>query len=148
MKLYVQWISRSGALMYLSSASLATEGAVKGANIEPLSVGNILTTVGALAIVLGILMAAAWLLRRSRLGLGSTSGPIDVVAQQALGVKERVLLLHVAGQNILVGSAGGQLRKLHSWEGERPIASHPSTPAFGDQLQRQLSRSLFKRGQS
>lgn len=133
--------------MGLASAAQATEAA-RGATIEPLSVGNILTTIGALVLVLGVLMVSAWLLRRSRLALGGGSEPIEVLAQRSLGVKERVLLLHIAGQNILVGSAGGQLRKLHSWEGVRPVSGSSTKPAFGDHLQAQLSRPLFKRDPS
>jgi flagellar protein FliO/FliZ len=68
----------------------------------------------ALVLVLGAVFAAAWLLRRLRGFGGAKDGnAIAVVAERAVGPRERVVLLQVDGERVLVGVASGQVRALH-----------------------------------
>jgi flagellar protein FliO/FliZ len=69
-----------------------------------------------LLLVLAAVFAAAWLLRRVR-GLQRTrsSEGLAVVAEVAVGPRERVVLVEVGGERVLVGVAPGSVRALKSW---------------------------------
>jgi flagellar protein FliO/FliZ len=71
-----------------------------------------------LLLVLGAVFVAAWLLRRMR-GLQRTRSAegLTVLAEVAVGQRERVVLLEVAGERVLVGVAPGSVRALKSWPG-------------------------------
>lgn len=95
-------------------------GAPAVAEVAPTPAGGLAQVTLSLALVLAAVFAAAWLMRRlrgTRLGAG---GDIRVVAEQALGSRERVVLLEVGGERLLVGVAPGSVRALHAW---RPAAS-------------------------
>lgn len=76
-----------------------------------------------LLLVLGAVFVAAWLLRRMRgLQRSRSAEGLAVVAEIAVGQRERVVLLEVAGERVLVGVAPGSVRALKSWPaaGGRP----------------------------
>jgi flagellar protein FliO/FliZ len=69
-----------------------------------------------LLLVLGAVFAAAWLLRRVRgMQRTRTTEGMTVVAEVAVGPRERVVLVEVAGARVLVGVAPGSVRALTSW---------------------------------
>jgi flagellar protein FliO/FliZ len=74
-----------------------------------------------LALVLAAVFVAAWVLKRMR-GFGPTRGDdaITVVAERAVGPRERVVLLQVGPDRVLVGVASGSVRALHTVTGAAP----------------------------
>lgn len=124
------------------AAPLANEsGAGAQKALQPLSYGNAMNVIGSLMLVLALLFAAAWLMRRSQSLIKPRTGHIQVVSQIALGVKEKVLLLKVGDENILLGCSSGTMRPLHTWQGDLPDApENDSTgaPQFMTLLQQQL----------
>ncbi|HCS27715.1 MAG TPA: flagellar biosynthetic protein FliO [Spongiibacteraceae bacterium] len=109
--------------------------------MEPLSYGNALSVIGSLMLVLAVLFAAAWLMRRGQGFIRPKAGQIQVVSQIALGVKEKVLLLKVGEENILVGCTAGNIRSLHTWQGELPDAPVEDSKA-GDTFMTLLQQQL------
>lgn len=109
--------------------------------LQPLSYGNALNVIGSLMLVLALLFAAAWLMRRGQALIKPRTSHIQVVSQLALGVKEKVLLLKVGDENILLGCSSGNIRSLHTWQGDLPEPT-PQSPSsanhFLDVLQQQL----------
>ena len=66
----------------------------------------------ALGLVLGLIAAAAWLLQRLYQPRAGQGALIQLHASAALGARERVVLLEVGGQWLLVGVAPGQVTSL------------------------------------
>lgn len=66
-----------------------------------------------LAVVLGLLGATAWVSRRFRGSALGHGGQIEVVSGMSLGARERVVLLKVGGDRVLVGVSPSGLRTLH-----------------------------------
>ena len=67
----------------------------------------------ALGLVLAVIFVAAWLLRRMR-GFGKTgTGVLDIVADLAVGQKERAVLIRVGTTHVLIGVAPGRVTTLH-----------------------------------
>ena len=115
--------------------------------LEPLSYTNAINVIVSLLIVLALLFAAAWVMRRSQHLLKPKAGHIHIASQLALGVKDKVLLLKVGDENVLVGYSGGTMRSLHTWQGDLPDAPAQSTDANGNfvhLLQKQLNSKTKK----
>jgi flagellar protein FliO/FliZ len=98
-----------------------------------------------LAIVLGAIFAVAWLARRMR-ALGRRPGaPIDVLAETAVGPKERVVLLQVGGKQIVVGVTANSINTLLVLDTPVQLPgpdspSSPDKPNFKDLLMRSLGK--------
>jgi flagellar protein FliO/FliZ len=70
----------------------------------------------ALAVVLAFVFLAAWALRRLRkLNIAGGAQQLQIVAQVALGSKERAVLVRVNDIHVLVGVAPGRVTALHSF---------------------------------
>ncbi len=100
----------------------------------------------ALVIVLVAVFIAAVLLKRLRGFTGGGSDGIEVVAQASVGNKERVVIVRVAGNRLLLGVASGQVNLLQTLPPE-PASTSPDTvvtppgmPRFGELLRRSLGR--------
>ncbi len=90
-----------------------------------------------LLLVLAAVFAAAWAVRRLK-GFGRVApGAIDVIADVALGPKERAVLLQVGKQQLLIGVASGSVNTLHVLA--EPIATASRTPALSQEGAQQAS---------
>jgi flagellar protein FliO/FliZ len=79
----------------------------------PSGVGSLGEVTVALALVLGAIFAAAWLLRRVR-GFGKPNGAaLDILADLPVGPKERAVLIRVGTTQLLIGVAPGRVSTLH-----------------------------------
>lgn len=99
----------------------------------------------ALLLVLGLVFALAWLLRRLRNTQRPGAPGIEVIAEAALGPKERAVLIQVDRARLLVGVAAGQVRTLHVLPEADPAApgttaAAPAAPNFAELLRRSLGR--------
>ena len=90
-----------------------------------------LRMVAGLGVVLGLLVAAAWLSRRFRLPSRLRGSAIEVLSGISLGSREKVVLLRVGQEQLLVGISPGGMRTLH-------VLKDPAPAAFAEQLQEQL----------
>ena len=66
------------------------------------AMGDLTGVLLSLALVVGFIFAAAWVVRRMPLGLGRASGPLKVLAALPLGPKERLVLVEARGEQILI----------------------------------------------
>jgi flagellar protein FliO/FliZ len=99
------------------------------------SAGSLAQVTLSLLLVLAAVFAAAWVVRRLR-GFGRFGGgALQVVAEIAVGAKERAVLIQVGKQQLLIGVAPGRVSTLHVLsepiEGQRTQAPSDSTPAGG-----------------
>ncbi|MGC8698115.1 MAG: flagellar biosynthetic protein FliO [Halothiobacillus sp.] len=108
----------------LSSSKAQPEPAA----FDPLSTAYLLKLVSSLMLVLALMFAVVWILKRT----GRFSGragryPLQVLTQMPLGTRERVFLVAVGDRQMLVGVAPGQVTAL-GWV-DPPLAPEPSAPA-------------------
>lgn len=109
--------------------AMTTVGPVVGGG-ELLSMGLSMFVVVAVILVLG------WMYSRSRFVSGGASDLIGVVASRALGPKERLLIVDVAGQQMLIGMTSTAVQTLHVFE--EPV-SEPEKVASGGFAQKLTS---------
>jgi flagellar protein FliO/FliZ len=100
------------------------------------SAGTYMQAALALALIVSLLVGAAWLARKVSGGKGFGQGGMRVVGGVALGPRERIVLLEIGEEWLVVGIVPGQIRTLHRLpKGELPAAGLPGQPAFAQWLQ-------------
>jgi flagellar protein FliO/FliZ len=80
---------------------------------SPVGLGELAQVVGALALVVVLIFGLAVAAKRMRLGRGMSGRHLKVIDALALGARERLLLVDVAGERVLLGLAGGRIERLH-----------------------------------
>ncbi len=69
-----------------------------------------------LALVIGAILLCGWIYSRSR-GLKGHAGDVfNILASQALGPKERILLVEVANKQLVIGMTATQVQTLHVFD--------------------------------
>ena len=75
--------------------------------------GDILGLGASVVIIVAIIVLLGWLYSRSRFMSGGANDVINVVATRALGPKERLMVVEVADQQLLVGMTATGVQTLH-----------------------------------
>lgn len=75
--------------------------------------GDILGLGASVVIIVAIIVLLGWLYSRSRFMSGGANDVINVVATRALGPKERLMVVEVADQQLLVGMTAAGVQTLH-----------------------------------
>lgn len=78
--------------------------------------GDILSLGASMIIIVGIIVLLGWLYSRSRFMSAGASDVIDIVATRALGPKERLMVVEVADQQLLIGMTAAGVQTLHVLE--------------------------------
>jgi len=84
--------------------------------LEPLSSPYLLKLTGGLLLVVLLIFALAWLLRKFNLNQQSSNSLIKIIAGLSLGTRDRIVLLQVGEEQILLGLTPGRIEKLHTLE--------------------------------
>jgi flagellar protein FliO/FliZ len=66
-----------------------------------------------LFLVLGLILATAWLARRIGRFQGTSGGALRIVGGLSMGARERVVLIQVGDTQLLLGVAPGRIQTLH-----------------------------------
>jgi flagellar protein FliO/FliZ len=83
--------------------------------------------IASLALVIGLLFGALWIMRRVN-GVGqAVGGQMRVVSSLGLGQRERAVLVSVGEQQILLGVAPGRVAALHVFD--EPAVAQDTAPA-------------------
>jgi flagellar protein FliO/FliZ len=101
--------SHASAAADSATTATVTPDAARPLDIAP---GLLQTTLG-LALVVAVILALAWMARRVR-SVGHPAALIKIVAAQTLGPRERVVLIEIGEQWLLLGVAPGAVRTLHT----------------------------------
>jgi len=86
----------------------------------PVGAGQLVQIVLALALVLALVVALGWGAQRLRLTKGTTGRHIKIIDSLALGARERLMLVDVDGERVLIGIASGRLERLHAMSAREP----------------------------
>lgn len=118
-------------LLLLVGEAGAAPGETSARLVEsPLSTANLIDTALGLLLVLGLVLALAWLVKRYVQVPGIGKGQVQILGGVSLGAREKAVLLSVEGRRLLVGVAPGRVQTLVVLEG----AAEPAA-AFADRLE-------------
>ncbi|MDX7623964.1 flagellar biosynthetic protein FliO [Enterobacter bugandensis] len=109
--------------------------------------GSVLMTVtGALALIILLMVAMAWAARRSGLArrLNDAQGNMTLVATQSLGPRERLVLVDVGEQRLVLGVTASQITCLAT-QARPEHAPQTSAPATFPQMLEKL-RQKYRSG--
>ncbi|MHB8426345.1 MAG: flagellar biosynthetic protein FliO [Acidiferrobacterales bacterium] len=84
-----------------------------------------------LVLVLLVIAAAAWLLRRFGHLQAGAGGALRIVGGLSLGPRERAVLIQVGERQLLLGVAPGRVQMLHVLDKELPAAPPPAAAVGG-----------------
>jgi len=103
-----------------------------------------LQTALALSLIVAILVGAAWLARKVSGGKKFGQGDMKIIGGVALGPRERIVLLEVGDQWLVIGIVPGQIRTLHRMAKGTTIPADDS-PSSAEKPFRQWLQAISER---
>ncbi|HUQ52960.1 MAG TPA: flagellar biosynthetic protein FliO [Gammaproteobacteria bacterium] len=91
--------------------------------------GDLSGVILSLVLVVGFILAAAWVVRRMPLGLGRGNGPLKVLAALPLGPRERLVLVEARGEELLIAVSPAGVFNVGAAQG-KPTAARAPEPTF------------------
>ncbi|NVD98324.1 flagellar biosynthetic protein FliO [Massilia sp. BJB1822] len=88
----------------------------------PSAAGSLLQTTLALAVVLGLLVGLAWLLKRFGPRSIASGNTVKLVGALSVGARERILVVEVGEQWIVVGASPGRMNALATMPRQEGVA--------------------------
>ena len=98
----------------LLGAPLITWGAETMA--RPSGAAALLQTLLGLGVVIGLILALAWVSRRLSGGHLGNASFMKILAVQPLGTREKIILVDVAGRQMMLGVTPGRIVTLHVFD--------------------------------
>ena len=131
-------------LSVLAAEPVATAAAAAAAPVASGGVAGQLTQlVFGLLLVLGLIFFLAWLLRRvQQAGPAGKGQVIELIGSRALGPRDRLMLVQVGNEQILLGLSPGTITALHVMKEpiEVPTTTDKATPEFAQHLLKILGK--------
>ncbi|MDN5399396.1 MAG: flagellar biosynthetic protein FliO [Pseudomonas sp.] len=135
--------SMAGLLLALPLSALAAEPVAQVAAAPAVGSvsGQLTQLVLGLLLVIGLIFVLAWLMRRvQRIGPG-TGHEIELVGSRALGPRDRLVLVQVGEEQILLGITPGRITPLHVLKTPvDAVKTEAATPEFAQRLMELLGK--------
>jgi flagellar protein FliO/FliZ len=130
----------SGLALALPGIVLAAEPVANAAAAPAVNsgvAGQLTQLVLGLLLVLGLIFFLAWLLRRvQQAGPAGKGQVIELIGSRALGPRDRLMLVQVGNEQILLGLSPGTITALHVLKEpvQVPSGTEKATPEFAQRL--------------
>lgn len=121
----MRWIALF--LFYWPIELLAQAVDADAIGIDPVSPSYLFKLTLGLMAVVAIIFFLAWLVKRLNLTQQSQSGILRIVAGLPVGTRDRIVLLQVGEEQILIGLSPGRMEKLHTLA--QPISADETSVA-------------------
>ena len=104
--------------------------------------GQLTQTVLGLLAVVALIFGLAWLMRRVQQAAPRQGQVIDVIGAKALGPRDRLVLVQVGDEQILLGVSPGRISALHVMNTPVPTPARTTqtTPEFAQRLMELLGK--------
>lgn len=128
-----------------SFASSTTKSGVNLLDINnSMSMEYVIQIILSFIVVVGLIFLIAWLIKRSgKFGYGSKQN-IKILSTVSLGMREKILLIDINGETIVVGIAPGQIRTLYVLNNKLDHNEEEGTESIGTNNFRQLIDTFKK----
>jgi flagellar protein FliO/FliZ len=101
-----------------------------------------------LALVLGLLLALVWVLRRAGLVQGAANGHLKILGAVSVGARERVMLIQVGQEQLVVGVTAAEVSLLHLLAEPIDVTEPsvaPSDISINEGFAQRLQQALIRR---
>ena len=138
-----------GAVLSLPFSVMASEpvAAVAAPAVGSGVAGQLTQLVLGLLLVLGLIFLLAWLLRRvQQAGPAGKGQVIELIGSRALGPRDRLVLVQVGNEQVLLGLTPGTITALHVLKEPVQVPStEQATPEFAQRLMELLGKDKDKK---
>lgn len=101
--------------------ALMKQGASSSSMENHMSYSYVIQILISFLVVIAFILVLAWLMRRTgRFGYGNRQ-IIKIISSISLGMREKIMVIEVGGEQFVVGVAPGQIRTLHVLDGNTRI---------------------------
>jgi flagellar protein FliO/FliZ len=107
---------------------------------SPLSVSSLAQLTLSLLLIVALIFAISWVLKRFKLAGPRGRGEITVIDQLNVGPRERILLIRVGDRQVLVGVGAGGMVGLTPLATAIEISPSADAPQFADRLREFIKR--------
>ena len=94
-----------------------------------------------LLLVVGLIIGLSWGIGKLRGVTRTSSSAMAVIAEAAIGPKERVVLVRIGDRQALLGISGGAMSSLKLLEQNIAVPETPAVPEFAQRLKEVMKRS-------
>lgn len=122
----------------------AAEQQAQTLSSSPLSAVNLLQTLLGLVLVIGCIMLVAWLFKSSNRFHTSANGQMKVITGLMVGQRERLVVVQVGDEQLLLGITPQNITTLHKLE--QPLSENKQSAAPGD-FANKLKQMMSARGE-
>ena len=133
-------IRSAAMLLALPLSALAAEPAVQAAAPQAGAMmgsgmgGQVLQLLFGLLLVVGLIFVLAWLMRRVQRGVPGNTQVIELIGSRAIGPRDRLVLVQVGDEQILLGVTPGRITPLHVLK--EPVLAPERQPVNSEFAQR------------
>ena len=111
-----------------------------GQTASPLSIGSVMQVGLSLLLIVGLIFAISWALRRVRFTPRSADGQFGVLGELAVGPRDRILLVRVGEAQMLIGVGAGGIVSLSPLTTPIQLRTAAGEPTFAARLREMLGR--------
>ena len=101
-------------LLLLSPQLFAAEVNPNLPTVDPVSSSYLLKLTLAMVFILVLIFGLAWVMKKMNLTQQSQNGLIKIVSAISVGQRDRIALIQVGDEQLLVGLTPGRIEKLHT----------------------------------
>lgn len=135
----------SRLLPWLLALPAFVQAAEPGGKVTPMAGSDVAGQLGqlllGLLLVVGLIFLLAWLLRRVQRMTPRGGQVIRLLSTQMLGPRDRLVLVQVGSEQILLGVSAGRITPLHVLKEPVHLAdTEPATPEFAQRLMELLGK--------
>lgn len=113
--------------------------------VDPISTGYLMKLTGGLLVILVLIFALAWLMKKLQLTQNSQNGLIKIVSAISVGNRDRIALIQVGDEQVLVGLTPGNMQKLHTLK--KPVTHVATDPSEVQSFSKKFNQILNKEPQ-
>lgn len=112
---------------------------------DPINPAYMVKLLLSLSVVVGLIFALAWMVKKYNVMPSLNGGPIKILSSLALNSRDRIALLEVGEEQILVSISPGKISKIHELkiplkQSELDINVTPFAQKFGNILKKQQQK--------
>jgi len=106
-------ISSIVILLFVMSLEMAWGAQLGDNNIDVLDIGRTFLSLG---FIVALILGVAWFTKKIQIKSSKSNNNMKVIEVLALSSRERVVLIDVAGKQILLGVSGSNINRLHEFK--------------------------------
>ncbi len=139
-------MNRYVTLLLLSMVSnvFAEEGvpeALAQTTIEPGATDHLLKVTLGLGVIVALIFLVAWVVKRMGYMQFGGNNQFKVVSSLAVGQRERLLVIAIGDEQIMVGVSAGRINKIHELKEHIDTANKaPTTTHFANKLKQAINK--------